>query len=178
MERNEDHLRRIQRLKREGDVAALVAELDNPAHLGPGGLKAWVVRALGKLRNPEAVGPLVALVREDSDEIVASTAARALGDIGHPSAIPALVTAAKERPDLVKAWAADSLGRLRASEAAPLLVGLLDSQSPLVRRAAAQALGHVGDRSVAPALSRAAGRDAWWQRGVYRRSIRRLRSSA
>jgi HEAT repeat protein len=168
--------RKIQRLKREGDVAALIQELYNPDHSGPGGLRALVVRALGKVRDPRAVEPLARLVSEDTDEIVAATAARSLGEIGHDSAIPTLVHAVEEGADLTKAWAADSLGKLGARHTAPKLVQLLGSQNRVVRRAAAQALGRVGDRSMIGALSQAANGEKWWERGIYRRSIRRIRS--
>lgn len=167
---------RIRRLRREGDVSALIAELQKPRDSSGDELRAWIVRALGKMGDPRAVEPLARLVSEDLDETVAATAAWALGEIGGSVAISTLMHAIEAQSDVVKAWAADGLGKLERYEAAPRLVQLLSSDHRPVRLAAAQALGRIGDPSMIPALSRAAARERWSRRGIYRRAIRCIRS--
>jgi HEAT repeat protein len=168
--------RRIERLRRERDVDALVEELQNARGTSSVGLREQIARALGEAQDQRAVETLTRLMSSDSDEIVAATAAKALGQIGDASAVPDLMQALSKRPDVVKAWAADSLARLDGHDATPALAELLSGEDPRVRLAAAQALGRLGGLSVVPDLSRAAARERWFRRGIYRKAIRSIRA--
>ncbi len=86
---------------------------------------------------------------EDPSEDVRRTAARSLGKIGHPAAVPALVLALSDPDPTVReysAWALGQIGEDVTDEAAVHLAGALDDPHHAVNKAAAQALGNVGPR--------------------------------
>jgi len=139
-------------------VPALVNELKR-TDASPAAKRA-ACEVLGRIRDPrkEAVEALVARLRDGDEygESVAAAAARALGLIGDPSAIPALIDVLKSKAvdtdKVLKAETIKSLGILRAKDAAELLRKALDDKktasvaenddvAPLVAAAAADALG-------------------------------------
>ena len=63
------------------------------------GARAAACLALGRLRTPAAVGPLIRLLREDGDPAVRDSAARGLGLIADPAALNALEQAAQSDGD-------------------------------------------------------------------------------
>ncbi len=112
----------------------------------------------------KAAVPYLVRILQDPDTHPGATgeAAVALGEIGDPSAVPALVAAihpeARER-DAVDATrhAADALGALRAREAVPVLTGLLEkSPDGYTQVAAVDALGRIGDPAAVDTLARIA----------------------
>ncbi len=134
----------------------------------------WLVRlhaveALGKLKSPDAVEPLLYLLFNDRDAAVREDVARALGEIGDPKAVEFLLIAMAEvgtRPRAVEA-----LGLIRDRRAVPALLGVLSGDSkpansrPIVGcnedrydeelyvlEAAVVALGRIGDQATIPAL--------------------------
>ena len=105
--------------------------------------------ALGGRGAKAAVVPLMqALASWPSRRYVA---AWALGEIGDPGAIPALVTALGDRDVEVAKYAARSLVKL-GKEATPALLGALDSPSRPTRHYAVRALGEIQDPRSADAL--------------------------
>ena len=95
-------------------------------------------------------------------------AAQLLGDVGGPSAVPALVTKLGYRdPDsslemLVHVFAAESLGRLRARESVKPLGDLLAKETdPDARDRYCDALARIGDPAALPALRAAAAKGDW-----------------
>lgn len=106
-----------------------------------------------------AVPHLVALLKDaDTHPKAKGEAAVALGELGDPSAAPALVAAinpeARER-DVIDAnrHAADALGALRAREAVPVLTALLQkSPDGYTQVAAVDALGRIGDPAAVDTL--------------------------
>ena len=95
-------------------------------------------------------------------------AAQLLGDVGGPSAVPALVTKLGYRdPDsslemLVHVFAAESLGRLRARESVKPLGNLLAKETdPDARDRYCDALARIGDPAALPALRAAAAKGDW-----------------
>lgn len=114
----------------------------------PGDRKAAVPHLVGILKD------------EDTYPKAKGEAAVALGEIGDPAAVPALVAAikpdARER-DVMDAnrHLADALGALRAKEAVPALKTLL-AKSPdgYTQVAAVDALGRIGDPAAVEALEK------------------------
>jgi HEAT repeat protein len=144
-------------------LAVLLAACGNPTD--PEG---WAKRAAGRSRLDEkleaigqcrkakgekrpAVPYLVEIVSAKGGLARArAEAAAALGEIGDPSAAPALLAAlepaSKDRDTLdANRRIADALGALRAKEAVPALLELTRSTDGYVQVAAVDALGQIGD---------------------------------
>jgi HEAT repeat protein len=68
-----------------------------------------------------------------------------LGEIHHPSAVPALLEAARGEYFTVRARAATALGKIGDAQAVPALTALLADSEPTVRIAAALAVGKFKD---------------------------------
>jgi HEAT repeat protein len=84
----------------------------------------WLVRlhaveALGKLRTPDAVGPLLFALFNDRDSAVREDIVRALGDIGDTAAVEYLLQVLKE-PGL-RPLAVEALGKIKDQRAVPAL---------------------------------------------------------
>jgi HEAT repeat protein len=109
-----------------------------------------------------AVPPLLEILKDpDAHPRAKGEAAVALGEIGDPAAIDALVKAIK--PDAKETAAieanrhfADALGALRAKEAVPVLTTLLASPDGFTQVAAVDALGRIGDPAAVDALLKVA----------------------
>ncbi|NQU17470.1 MAG: HEAT repeat domain-containing protein, partial [Candidatus Saganbacteria bacterium] len=101
--------------------------------------------------------PALARTLQDKDENIRSKAARSLGKIGtrHPSAIPILFVALKDRASVVKVAAAYALGEIGHSSAISALTVALKDKDSVVRAAVADALGEIGHPSAIPALAAA-----------------------
>ena len=124
----------------------------------------WLGR--NRSRHPEAVPLLLAALRQRrprdpsagvEENAVARNAARALGKLGDPGAIPDLLATLEDADDGLREAAARSLGELRAEAAVPPLLrrlasgpqgaGALRSDSPRLREpceAMLEALGAIG----------------------------------
>jgi len=114
-----------------------------------------------------AVPPLIQALG-DSDSEVRLAAAWALGDLGDPQAVPALIQALRDHWD-VRRSAAEALVKIGTPAVPPLIQALGDSDWD-VRRAAAEALGKLGDPQAIPALIEALG--------DYRDDVRRAAQQA
>jgi HEAT repeat protein len=105
-----------------------------------------------------AVPPLVEIVKDAGTHPRArAEAAVALGEIGDPAAIPALIAAvnpaASERDAMeLNRHVADALGELRAREAVPALTQLTGSPDGFTQVAAVDALGKIGDPAAVDTL--------------------------
>jgi len=141
-------------------IPAIVAEL-NKRDAKPA-VKRALAEALGRIRedDKEAVQALIAKLKDTDEygESVAAAAARALGQIGDPSAAPALLEVLNSRAvdtdKILKVEVVKALGILRAQTAAEALRKALDDKktatvsdnddlAPLVAAAAADALGQL-----------------------------------
>jgi HEAT repeat protein len=119
------------------------------------------VRVLGKI-GPDAVAAVSALIKvlqDDVDVDVRSSAAVALGNIGHQRAVLALIKAL-EPDEYVRYFASEASGRI-GEPAVPNLIVALKHTHHDVRRAAASSLGDVGPDAEAavPALIEATNKD-------------------
>ena len=151
-------------------LAAFLAACGNPKDA-----EGWAKRAASRSRLDEklaalaevrkapgdrraAVPHLVALLGDPGTQAKArGEAALALGEIGDPAAIPALVAAAKpqarERDELeANRRIADALGALRARDAVPTLEKLARSPDGFTQVAAVDALGRIGDPAAVDTL--------------------------
>jgi HEAT repeat protein len=136
----------------------------------------WVMRlhaveALGKIKSPDAVAPLLGLLFNDRDAAVREDAARSLGEIGDARAVEFLLVAMKEPG--VRPVAIEALGKIRDGRAVPALLAVVDGSARpehtrpvhgcgdryddemLAMEAAVKALALIGDPSVIPALTEA-----------------------
>lgn len=88
-----------------------------------------------------------------------AAAARALGMLGDPSAVPALVSALETDEPVLATAVAEALGRLQAVEAVPTLARVLHSPDAAAPSAAANALAAIGTPEALDALMAALGSD-------------------
>ena len=85
-------------------------------------LRFAAVEALGQIRAPAAVRPLVDALR-DPDRNLRRAAAEGLGEIGDPQAVAALLLALEDEHWSVRCAAATALGRLGSPKATGALLG-------------------------------------------------------
>lgn len=136
----------------------------------------WLVRlhaveALGKMRSPAAVEPLLSALFNDHDQAIREDVVRALGQVGDGRAVEFLVTVMKE-PGL-RPLAVEALGHIGDRRAVPVLINVLDNvdrpgnsrvvagcgdtwdEEMVTKGAAVRALGHIGDDAAIPSLLKA-----------------------
>lgn len=136
----------------------------------------WLVRlhaveALGKMRRPEAVEPLLSVLFNDPDTAIREDTVRALGSIGDPRALEFLQVAMKQ-PGL-RPLAVEALGQIGDRRAVPVLIGVLEGvdrpeesrvvagcgdkwdEEMVTLGAAVRALGIIGDETAIPYLLKA-----------------------
>lgn len=115
---------------------------------------------VGRARAAELLGaagyaearPELELLLSDREPSVRATAARALGKLGDPAAIPALFTALESRHGVPAGVVTMSLLHIGPGAAPALEQGLRTSQSATVRSIAAELLGRLGSLSAADDL--------------------------
>jgi HEAT repeat protein len=111
-------------------------------------IRAMSAYDLGRLQIKEAVGPLIAALRDPAYE-VRWNAAVALGNIGDPRAIEPLREALRD-PDLsVQVCAVRSLGKFRRPELTRELLPYLKASDRGLRMAACWGVGELGDPTLA-----------------------------
>jgi HEAT repeat protein len=148
-------------------AALLAAACGNPTDA-----EGWAKRAASRSRMDEKLQALAEVRKAPGDHRAAvpalvevlkqaprarGQAALALGEIGDPAAVKALVEAidkgAKDRESIdANRFIADALGALRAKDAVPALTELMSSPDGYVQVAAVDALGRVGDPAAIDAL--------------------------
>ena len=95
--------------------------------------------ALGEIKDPRAVEPLIAALK-DEDSDVRAAAAYALGEIKDPRAVEPLIAALKDGDSDVRKAAAKALGEIKDPRAVEPLIAALKDAKWRVREAAAEAL--------------------------------------
>ena len=133
-------------------------------------VKAIAAYALGNMQAISASGPLIELLKTESNGRVIGWTASALGNIGAVEAIPALMDAANHDTDQVQIYVLYAIGKLGSKRQVSVLAEYLDDSSTGVQVAAAMAIENIvgvdfrfptqqGLTSYKPALDRAR---AWW----------------
>ncbi|HEU4683701.1 MAG TPA: HEAT repeat domain-containing protein [Nitrospira sp.] len=133
----------------------------------------WLVRlhaveALGRMRSPASVDPLLSVLFNDRDTAVREDVVRALGQIGDERAVEFLVVTMKE-PGL-RPLAVEALGQIGDRRAVPILIKVVEGtdqpmesrvvagcgdrwdEEMVTRGAAVRALGMLGDDAAISAL--------------------------
>lgn len=126
-------------------------------------------RALGELRKPDGVGPLIAALG-DRSRYVRREAAKALGAIGDERSIPPLIRALSDEDRSAREGAAEGLALLGEPALGPLTAAL-DDPDWHVRMGAVVALRIIGDRTVLPEITRMTGDES---RFVRREAVKAL----
>ncbi|MER3472733.1 MAG: hypothetical protein C4335_01575 [Armatimonadota bacterium] len=145
-------------LKAMGQVSVpyLADALKHPRGKGPLSCQRNVAWILGELKAKEAVEPLRDMLRESlltGNSQLGERIASALGQIGDPSALPELLTAAQSTDFLLQVSAICALGKLADPRAEHLLLALLSNHpDAVVRYRAAEALRTAGTASAIPVL--------------------------
>lgn len=103
-------------------------------------LRRQAARALGQLKNPQAVPALLAALSCPEDLRLREAVVQALGAIGDRQAIPALIHLLKSDSEQPYEMLIEALGTLQAWEARPLVEPFLQYQSERVQCAAARYL--------------------------------------
>ncbi len=113
----------------------------------------FAANGLAAIKSPASRKALTAALN-DPHPRVQEAAARNLGKLGDPAAVPPLIrrATAEMTAGYVRAAAATSLGRLKDTRALAALVLVLATETPGARMAAARALGALNDTSVVPLL--------------------------
>jgi HEAT repeat protein len=115
---------------------------------------------LGEWRVKEAVPLLIDLMHRARLWSLRGTAAIALGEIGSPEAVDALIAAADLQQDAeLLASVADALGYLRDARAEAALMKLLQHPDAKVRYAAAKAIESSGTFRILPELEQRADQE-------------------
>jgi HEAT repeat protein len=158
------------------------------------------VYALGKIRNPSAVKPLVELLQKDKIPDVRNAAAIALGDIGDAGAIDALTQILqqkeKDQEEFLRRSAARSIGQIAKinrtkdtsiTEVSPAfrsavgaLIQILQNPKTLpdVKREAAFALGAIGDKSAIPVLETNADSKDYYLAAICKDALKKINAEA
>lgn len=150
--------------KRQESVNALlktpvstIADLSLPLLLDAGSdrsdeLRTLIASALGKKRDHAALPLLIEFLANDSSPKVRSRAARSLGEIGNPDAIPALRNALFSGDDEVASEAGLAAKKVGNPEAVKTLIEALSQTNVFARRAAAVQFKNLSEPSALPAL--------------------------
>ncbi len=91
------------------------------------------VHVLRKSCRPEAIAALVERLRLDSNKAVRENAAWVLGEIGHPLAVPGLISKLQDECSSVRVRVVEALGKLGDPRSTESLAPLLRDSNPGVR---------------------------------------------
>ena len=180
-------LRVAENLERVGhpSVGPLKESLADVASLGTRDLNGPVMAAqvLGNLRAAEARGVLKQAARHGAETDVRAQATLALGKIGDPDDVPALIACSRDEAWPVRAQAANALGMIGEVSAVPRLREMASDDAWWVRRNACFALANMGPEGETALLEILHGDDRYARdraaatmevRGFTRRAVRNL----
>jgi HEAT repeat protein len=111
-----------------------------------------LISILGQRRDPPGAPALIAVARTSQNVAERAAALAALGHVGSPAAIPALVSAAASRHDAIKNAAINSLARLPGGGATDAITAAVKTAPAAARPLLIQVLGYRRDRHATPAL--------------------------
>ena len=124
-------------------VSTLLSVLENTQSKYPNNIINVAIRALGALKEQQAVHELIQLL-DHTDFSIRLNAARALGEIGDPVAILPIAELSHDTDWAVRNKAVEAIGKLHAEMQIPILTEALCDSSWWVRFSAAQALHSLG----------------------------------
>ncbi len=140
---------------------SLVIFISNETDGKDGHARKNAVQALGKLRDPRAVKPLIDVLqnKQNRKELVRRRAAEALGKLGDTRALGPLIAALRDENYMVAQYAAAALGELRDQQAVKPLIEALSYNDPrdkkyTVRQNATVALGELRDQQAVEPLKK------------------------
>lgn len=110
--------------------------------------RAVAVELLGRFQALAAIDEVIGVLHADPSVEVRARAARALGRMGSPRGVQALVASLDAGPAAMRIQAAWALGEIGASQAVPALRVLLVGPSPRMAQTAGEALGAIGEPGV------------------------------
>jgi|GEM_PF-2366057 len=149
-------------------VDALIATLSNPQTQG------GAMQALGRIKNPRAIQPLIALLK-DPEAYVRRDAASALGDIGDARAIDAIRPLLKDSDLTVRVSAAYALGEMKDAGSVDEIALLLSEDDNDVKKEIGAALSKINSpRAIEHLMGAAKKRDLAVVAGGYPAYLRRL----
>jgi HEAT repeat protein len=125
-----------------------IPALNRAVHHPDDGVRSTAVAVLGLQRAIDAVPTLIRVLADDDVSTVRGHAARALGHIGDPRPVTALIRAACDDPENA-GFAAAALGELGDPTAVETLTSLVRDQHHDIATAAATSLARCGDRGFA-----------------------------
>lgn len=162
-----------EKIKFTGDFEEVIRALQSPDD----DTREEAARALGELKDPRAVTPLLSAL-DDPNHYVRREAAKSLGHLGDERAIPALINALKDNDRSGREGAAEGLADMKEKALGPLvtalkdpdwhvrmgvlislriigdkkvisdIIGALKDENRFVRREAVKSLGRIGDERI------------------------------
>jgi HEAT repeat protein len=114
-----------------------------------------LLQILDQRADERALGPLCSALLSDDEPDTRYTAACALGALGDPRAVDALLKALEDNDPELRHWAAEALGEIGDPRAVDALVQALEDDYLYVAQPAAEALGEIGDPRAVDALLKA-----------------------
>lgn len=131
---------------------------------------------IGKLRAPEAIPTLVAILDKSNSEYGNHDVIKALVEIGEP-VIPVMLSCLNSENHITRFYAMEVLGKLGDPNLNPWLLPLLDDKVESLRLKAIETLMNWGDDSLIPDLLRVFINDKdIWNRAEAARSLGKLKS--
>lgn len=140
----------LGRIRAQAAVVPLLALLEDPPFADTI-LQSYVVRTLGEIGDPQALEPLVRILRQQHDASYA--AAEALGHLGDARAVEPLMEVLAGPNRSLAAWAAEALGRLRDPRVLPALLHAMHDPCDWVRVAAEKDLAILATNELSPPWS-------------------------
>ena len=150
----------IEDLGEIGDLAA-APSIRNYLTNSTGEIAASAMQAVGKLKDPDAVAPLLAILADKKNDNRHAPAASSLAAIGNADAVKGLLAILNDKQSRDREMVAGKLGESGAADAIPALAAIAnDPGAPEgLRRSAIGSLGKLGGPDSLTALRRAATGD-------------------
>jgi HEAT repeat protein len=147
----------LKNMERDEDVPGLISALDSQRVKRSPWRRSFIMSCLEGIQAQGATSAISEVLKSDPDEMVRSSAAKALGEIGDSYALPDLRSALDDPSEKVQMWTIRSLGLMRDRESVEELISKLDDSTWGIRGYAAHALGDIGDERAIEPLARRLG---------------------
>lgn len=154
----------LRRSKSEESVELLVELLSDP----DASIRSRAIDAMAMIKDTSTAVEIEAVLKEDRDDTVRVSAARALGEIGDPESQPVLEEALGDVSQ-VRVKAVIAMGQLKDIASMPSLTAMLRDPLPEIRYHSAMALANIGDeKSKRPIEALAMDDDPMVSRGAFK----------